>query len=112
MTLLAEPPARQAMTRTPRPESRQRGELQLAALPTAVVCAQLFAEYTLQEWQLADLIANAKQIVTALVANAVRTTGINHPRPRWIELHDLQLILVRLQVLAQGLVIEVADTEP
>ena len=112
MTLLAERPTRQVMTGPPHPDLHLVSELRLAALPTAVVCAQLFTKYTLQEWRLYELIEMAERLTTELVTNAVRTTGITDPNPRWIELHDLRLLLVRMHLVEQSLIIEVADSEP
>lgn len=112
MTLLAERPPRQVMTSTPRPDLHLLSELRLAALPTAVTCAQLFATYTLRQWRLYELIAITEQLISELTANAVRTTGITDMHPRWVELRDLTLIVVRLRVIEQRLVIEVADNEP
>ena len=112
MTLLAERPTRQAMTHTRPPEFRLRSEMQFAALPTAIVCTQLFARFTLDTWRLDELIAPTEQLVTELVSRAVRTTGITDPHPQWVELDDLKLIVVRLIVVEHRLLIEVVDTDP
>ncbi|WP_131786580.1 ATP-binding protein [Protofrankia symbiont of Coriaria ruscifolia] len=112
MTVLAERPAQVAMTRPPRPELRVRSEMQLAALSTATVCAQLFTKYTLQAWRLDHLIEPVEKLTTELVTRAVRTTGIIEPNPRWTELDGLKLILVRLVVLGDNLIVEVADSDP
>ncbi|WP_322777984.1 hypothetical protein [Frankia sp. Cas4] len=112
MTLLAERPTRQAMTHTRPPEFRLRSEMQFAALPTAVVCAQLFVTYALDAWRLDALVPAAHDIATKLVMRAVRTTGITDPHPRRVELDDLKLIVVRLLVIEQRLIIEVADSDP
>ena len=87
MTLLAERPTRQVMTGPPHPDLHLVSELRLAALPTAVVCAQLFTKYTLQEWRLYELIEMAERLTTELVTNAVRTTGITDPNPRSLRGH-------------------------
>lgn len=111
MTLLAEPPKRQAMTYTPPPEFQLRGEMRFAALPTAIICAQLFVTFTLRAWRLDELSDSAELIVTELVTRAVKTTGITDPDPHWIDPHDLRLIVVRLVVVERRLILEVADSD-
>lgn len=112
MTILVERPAQVAMTHPPRPEIRVRSEMQLAALSTATVCAQLFTRYTLQAWRLDHLVERVERLTTELVTRAVRTTGIIEPNPRWTELDGLKLILVRLLILGDNLIFEVADSDP
>lgn len=111
MTLLAEHPGQQAMNRLPRPDGLE-DRLKLAALPTAVGCSRLFVKYTLDAWQLGHLIESAELLVSELVTNAVKATGITEPNPRWIELDDLKLIAVRLRRSETSLFIEVWDSEP
>ncbi len=112
MTLLAERPTRQVMTPPLRPEFRLRSEMQFAALPAALVCSQLLVKYTLQSWRLDELIEPVHQIVTELVTRAVLTTGITELHPRWVEFDDIKLTTVRLLVIEQRLIVEVADTDP
>jgi hypothetical protein len=100
------------MTRQSRPDFRLHSELRLAALPTAVTVAQLFTKHTLETWRLGELLETTQQCVTELVTRAVRTTGITDPHPRWTDLDDLKLIVVRLLVIEQRLIIEVADSDP
>jgi hypothetical protein len=59
------------MTPPLRPELRVRSEMQLAALSTATVCAQLFTRHTLQAWQLDHLIEPVEKLTTELVTRAV-----------------------------------------
>jgi len=86
--------------------------MQLAALSTATICAQLFTRYTLQAWRLDQLVEPVERIMTELVVRAVRTTGIIEPNPRWTELDALKLISVRLVILGDNLIVEVADSDP
>jgi anti-sigma regulatory factor (Ser/Thr protein kinase) len=84
----------------------------LAAVPTAVRLARLFACRQLSQWGLSQLISDAELVTSELVTNAVNATGTTNPRPRWSELHDLGLIRVRLVVTTDSLVIEVWDRDP
>lgn len=111
MTLLAEPSEQQAMKRLP-PPNQYDSELRLAALLTAVSCSRLFVKYTLQTWQLGHLVDTAELLVSELVTNAVKATGITEPNPRWVELDDLRLIAVRLHRKADSVFIEVWDSDP
>jgi hypothetical protein len=112
MTLLAERPTRQVMTQQAHPDFRLHSDMRLAALPSALTCAQLFTKYTLQAWRLDELLEPAHQCVTELVTRAVRTTGVTALHPRWTELDNLKLIVVRLLVIEQRLIIEVAYSDP
>jgi hypothetical protein len=94
------------------PDFRLYSDLHLAAVPTAVGCAQLFVKYTLGSWRLDELTEPVSQIVTELVTRAVFTTGIADHDPRWAELDELKLITVRLLVIEQLFVVEVADADP
>lgn len=96
----------------PMPQPRFVDRLDLAALPTAVSCAQVFTKLTLTAWGASLIIDDALVIVSALVRNAVETTGVTDPNPRWSELDDLKLISVRLVALESSVVIEVWDADP
>jgi anti-sigma regulatory factor (Ser/Thr protein kinase) len=84
----------------------------LAAAPTAVRLARLFACRQLSQWGLSQLINEAELVTSELVTNAVNATGTTNPRPRWSELRNLALITVRLVVTVDSLVIEVWDRDP
>ena len=112
MTLLAEPPRRNAMAHTRGPEFQLRSEMRFAALPTAIICAQLFIKFTLQTWRLDEISDSAQRIVTELVTRAVKTTGISDPNPHWIDPQDLTVIGVRVVVVERRLILEVADSDP
>jgi hypothetical protein len=112
MTLLAERPTRQIMIQQAHPELRLHSDMRLAALPTAVTCAQLFTTYTLLAWRLDELLETALRCVTELVTRSVRTTGVATPHPRWTELDNLKLVLVRLLIIEQRVIIEVSDSDP
>src|SRR5579875_2845635 len=100
-TTLVETRARARVEPMPRPRFTDR--LNLAALPTAVSCAQTFIQVTLARWGASTII------VSELVTSAVETTGITDTHPRWSDLDKLNLISVQLVGLENSVVIEVWD---
>jgi hypothetical protein len=101
---------------TPPPASLPRstdGQL-LAALPTAVGCAQRFVRYTLERWGLFVLIGTAETAAAELVGEAVSATGIAIEHPSYLDLYDKRLNLVdlRLHLIGTHVVIEVWDADP
>ncbi|MGA5426627.1 hypothetical protein ACPCVL_07485 [Streptomyces koyangensis] len=100
-------PAPRTMTDRPRPKAI--ADLTLAATPTAVSVGMMFLRYTLTEWQRPELGDSAEAVLSGLVDQAVKLTGVPDPSPRWVELTDLALIRVRLVLLEHGVIVEVAD---
>lgn len=96
---------------TPRRQPKVIVSLTLAAVPSAVRCARMFATITLKDWGLPDLIETAELLISELVTNAVRATGVLDESPRWSALKDLALIYVRLVLLEDGVIIEVVDRD-
>jgi hypothetical protein len=84
-------------------------DLTLAATSTAVNVATLFVDYTLKHWGHDDLTTTLDLLASELVGDAVKMTGIPEPSPRWTELQDLALLRVRLVLLDESVVVEVAD---
>jgi hypothetical protein len=109
-TTLVETRARARVEPMPRPRFTDR--LNLAALPTAVSCAQTFIQVTLARWGASTIIDDALIIVSELVTSAVETTGITDTHPRWSDLDKLNLISVQLVGLENSVVIEVWDSDP
>lgn len=95
--------------RRPLPRAGEVAEIQLAATTTAVSTAQLHVRHALSRWLLIELIAPAERLVTELVTEAVRTTGITDPHPKWSEITDLKQLTVRVARTDQRVVIEVWD---
>ncbi len=87
-------------------------DLTLAAVPTAVCCARLFARQRLSQWGLSRLIENTELVLSELMTNAVNATGTTNPRPRRSDLRDLALITVRLVATQDSLIVEVWDRHP
>lgn len=112
MTAVAERPAR-AMTERKGCQVRAADHITLAALLTAVGCARLFVKYTLLNWQIGrEHIETAELLVSELVANAVKSTGIIEPHPAYTTLNHLALVHVRLLLFDRSVVLEVWDVDP
>ncbi len=94
------------------PQPRFTDRLNLAAVPTAVSCAQTFIHLTLARWGVSTIIDDALVVASELVTSAVATTGITDAHPRWSELDKLNLISVQLVGLENSVVIEVWDSDP
>jgi hypothetical protein len=95
-------------------QPRFTDQLDLAAVPTAVSCAQMFVEAVLIKWGAGSLFDQARGVVTDLVATAVESTGVTETDIRWWEIEYLNLIKVRILGFDASIVIEVwdSDTEP
>lgn len=100
-------PAPRSMTERPQPKAI--ADLTLAATSTAANVGTMFLRYTLTEWQRTELGDNADAVLSELITQAVKLTGVPDPSPRWVELADLALIRVRLVLLETGVIVEVAD---
>lgn len=83
-----------------------------AALPTAVGAARREVVQTLKDWGLLGLIDTAELLVSELVTNAVKATGIMSARPRYTELEHLQRVVMQLRVERDGLFVLVWDSDP
>jgi hypothetical protein len=100
-------PTQRVMTSAPRP--RAIADLTLAATSTAVNVGLLFLHHTLTEWGHPELASNGDALLSEMISQAVKLTGVPDPSPRWVELDDLALICVRLVLFGRAVVIEVAD---
>ena len=85
--------------------------LKFAATVTAPGCARAFVKHTLTSWLLPDLAHDAELIVSELVTNSVRATGITDPDPTYADLEDLALLGVQVRVCGESLFIEVWDDD-
>jgi anti-sigma regulatory factor (Ser/Thr protein kinase) len=95
------------MTTTPRAVTG----LALAAVPTAVRCSRMFVQSCLREWGLPALAEDSELVVSELVTNAVRATGVTDTAPRWSQLAKLATIEVRLALFERSLLIAIWDNE-
>jgi hypothetical protein len=90
-------------------------DLGLVALPTAISCARLFVQYTLDNWHASSfVVADAMAITGELVALSVQETGVLDDKVVWSELDYINRIVIRLLGFPRHVVIEVWDaaTEP
>lgn len=83
--------------------------LTLAALPTAVGCSRMLVRYTLAVVGLKPLIEPAELVMSELVTNAVKSTGVMDDEPRWTALHNLALVKIRLVGTRTSLFVGVWD---
>jgi anti-sigma regulatory factor (Ser/Thr protein kinase) len=92
------------------PESQAANQhcLKLAAMPSAVQSARRHARWLLSGWELGDLVDETEVVVSELVTNAVKATGIVTERPGWSELSTrLSLICLCVYPYRGGVVVEV-----
>ncbi|SCD47596.1 Anti-sigma regulatory factor (Ser/Thr protein kinase) [Streptomyces sp. BpilaLS-43] len=84
--------------------------LRLAAVPSAVSCSRMFIRQTLQRWKVPDYIDDvAELVVSELVTNAVKMTGITDPQPKWTAVKAEHVIGVQLRIIDARLYVEVWD---
>ncbi|MDX6354133.1 MAG: hypothetical protein QOF98_1036 [Streptomyces sp.] len=83
--------------------------IRFAAVLTAVGLSREFVRQTFQRWQLADQIDSAELIVSELVANAVKMTGVTNPQPTWDMVKAHHVIGVQLRLVDASLYVEVWD---
>jgi anti-sigma regulatory factor (Ser/Thr protein kinase) len=69
----------------------------------------MFVRAILARWQLADYIDTATLIMSELVTNAVKTTGLIDPEPKTWEIKAEHVIGVQLRTAATSLFVEVWD---
>ena len=98
-----------SMPLTPRPEPRFSRSIDFAALPTAIMCTQLFVASTLRLWGARLVEADAEVLAVELVRHSVQTCGVVDPDVRLSALDDLTVIHVRLLGFERTIGIEVWD---
>jgi hypothetical protein len=81
----------------------------LAATSTAVNVGLMFLDLTLTKWGHPELVRTGAAVLSQLLDQAVRHTGVPDPTGRWRDRDDLALIGVRLLLFNHSIVIEVAD---
>ena len=82
-----------------------------AAVLTAVPCARVFTRQALKHWNLADHLDEAELIVSELVGNAVKATGITDAQPKSWQVKAYHVIGVQLRIVDTCLYIEVWDND-
>jgi anti-sigma regulatory factor (Ser/Thr protein kinase) len=92
------------------PRTHYIASLRLSAVLTAVSLSREFVRQTLQQWQLKEHIDSAELIVSELVTNAVKMTGIPDPEPKWSDIKGHHLIGVQVRIVDRSLYVEVWDS--
>ncbi|ANH95368.1 hypothetical protein A8713_10750 [Streptomyces sp. SAT1] len=85
-------------------------QLNLAAVGSAVSVSRHFIRLSLSKWHARSIEGDAALVVSELVTNAVKVTGVLDRQPTWMEMETLSLVTVRLVGLDTSVVIEVWDT--
>lgn len=100
-------PTQSAVTNTPRPIAIS--DLTLAATSTAMNVSLLLLHRAFSDWRCAEVAHNGEALLSELVGDAVKLTGVPDSSTRWRDRDDLALIDVRLLLFQHSIVIEVAD---
>ncbi|GGJ27726.1 ATP-binding protein [Streptomyces brasiliensis] len=83
--------------------------LRLTAVPTAVGCSRMFVGHTLKLWQLKDHAETATLVMSELVTNAVKASGITEPEPKAWQITAEHVIGIQLRAIEASLYVEVWD---
>jgi anti-sigma regulatory factor (Ser/Thr protein kinase) len=94
-------------------QTLQTDYLMLAALPSAAGSARRYARRMLTDWGFDTMINSVEIVVSELVTNAVKATGISEERPSWGLLYDrANLICLCVSATSEAsVIIEVWDRE-
>jgi hypothetical protein len=92
-----------------RPEPRFSRSIDFAALPTAIMCTQMFVASTLRLWGAQFIEADTEVLAVELVRHSVQTCGVVDPDVRLSALDDLTVIHLRLLCFERTIGIEVWD---
>jgi anti-sigma regulatory factor (Ser/Thr protein kinase) len=94
---------------TPRRRPFCVSSLRLTAEPIAVGLSRAFIRQTLRGWQLTDHIEVAELVVSELVTNAVKSSGVTTPDPKMRSITAQHIIGVQLRLVGASLYVEVWD---
>ncbi|WP_243766182.1 ATP-binding protein [Streptomyces sp. GC420] len=83
--------------------------LRLTAVPSAVSVSRMFVGHTLKLWQLEDHTDTAALIMSELVTNAVKASGITDTDPKSWQITAEHVIGIRLRAIEASLYVEVWD---
>lgn len=97
------------MTAAPAARSCYVSAVRLAAVLTAVSASRAFIRQTLHNWRLPAQVDAAELVVSELVTNAVKSTGVTDPDPGWTDLRAHHVVGVQLRAMEAGLYVEVWD---
>lgn len=85
---------------------------QLAAVGSAAGVARAFVRQRLTDLKLPGLVEDSALVMSELVTNAVRATGLSEPGVRLHDVREEHLIDVQLRVIDSSLFVEVWDRSP
>lgn len=83
--------------------------IRLTAVPTAVPYARMFVRHTLGRWQLDEHTDTAALIMSELVTNALRASGVDDEQPKACQITSEHVIGAQLCAIAASLYVEVWD---
>jgi anti-sigma regulatory factor (Ser/Thr protein kinase) len=103
---------RRATMTTQSPHVLLASNIWFAAVLTAVGCSRMFIRHVLRDWNLADHIDAGELVVSELVTNAVKSSGLTDPEPKWTDIKAHHIVGVQLRVIDTSLYVEVWDRSP
>jgi anti-sigma regulatory factor (Ser/Thr protein kinase) len=83
--------------------------LRLTAIPAAVAYSRTFVRHTLTRWQLEEHADTTTLIMSELVTNAIRATGITDVQPKSWQIKPEHVIGIQLRAIGASLYAEVWD---
>ncbi|WP_200300802.1 ATP-binding protein [Streptomyces adelaidensis] len=83
--------------------------LRLTAVPSAVAVSRMFVRHTLTRWKFDDHTETATLIMSELVTNAIKASGITAPEPKPWQINAEHVIGIQLRALEASLYVEVWD---
>jgi anti-sigma regulatory factor (Ser/Thr protein kinase) len=83
--------------------------LRMTAVSSAVACSRRFVQHTLRRWKLEEHTDTAALIMSELVTNAVKASGIASPKPKPGQIKPEHVIGVQLRAIEASLYAEVWD---
>ncbi|WP_063749725.1 ATP-binding protein [Streptomyces xylophagus] len=86
--------------------------LRLTAIPTAVGHSRMFVRHTLKRWNLEEQEEPAALVMSELVTNAIKASGITDPNPEPWQIKADHVVGVQLQVVHGKFFVEVWDRTP
>lgn len=83
--------------------------LRLTAVPTAVAVSRMFVRHTLAHWNFEEHTDTATLIMSELVTNAVKASGITSEQPKSWQVTTEHVVGVQLRALEASLYVDVWD---
>ncbi|MFD9431453.1 ATP-binding protein [Streptomyces sp. NPDC060002] len=83
--------------------------LRLTAVPSAVATSRMFVRHTLARWRFEEHTDTATLVMSELVTNAVKASGITDPHPKPWQIKAEHVIGIQLRAIDASLYVEVWD---